>query len=420
LGGLPLTLLWVGCGARTGAEHELAEAGRDASAPRLRDAAHAPDGDGRRDPSDPFADEPLPPTFPPTEPPAPTVTTIAAGYAHTCAVAETGIVYCWGDNEGESLGFDSGGDDVPTPTAVPGVTNAFGVSVGTRHGCALHSDGRVACWGANNAAQLGHGPAAGAGRSNPSRPAGLVLELPPVVETCAGGGFSCGRTEDGQLLTWGGAIADDAPGRILFTPTPYPDLDRIVHVNAGAQHACAIDGEGRVTCWGESHQGTFGMSSRYDSRAAVPVPELTGAVQLAGDAVNCALLGDGTVSCCPLTDGEIIVAESCDRVPYLTGAVHIAASAAHVCAIILDGTVWCWGQDNNGTVSVKTEGIYVPRPVWVRGVEDAVEIAAGSAHVCAKQRDRQVLCWGKNDEGQLGIGVTDDETHPTTRVPLEL
>lgn len=112
---------------------------------------------GPRDAGDPLTDEPLPPVFPPEEPPEPTVATIGAGYSHTCAVKD-GSVFCWGNNEQDVLGVDTGSGDITTPTRVSGVDDAIGVAVGSSHVCALHAGGAVTCWGANNAAQLGPAP----------------------------------------------------------------------------------------------------------------------------------------------------------------------------------------------------------------------------------------------------------------------
>lgn len=83
---------------------------------------------------------------------------IAAGYAHTCAVLLDGSVACWGSNLYGQLG----------PRAEPGVTPSGpvpvnlpepigAVSAGGEHTCALAESGRVYCWGRNDYGQLGNG-----------------------------------------------------------------------------------------------------------------------------------------------------------------------------------------------------------------------------------------------------------------------
>jgi len=84
------------------------------------------------------------------------VRAIAAGDAHTCAVATAGAVSCWGANDDGQLGT---GDTQPrdAPAVVSGVTGAVGVTAGSAHTCAFATDGSVACWGADTNGQLGDG-----------------------------------------------------------------------------------------------------------------------------------------------------------------------------------------------------------------------------------------------------------------------
>jgi alpha-tubulin suppressor-like RCC1 family protein len=139
-------------------------------------------------------------------------------------------------------------------------------------------------------------------------------------------------------------------------------------------------------------------------------------VQLAeGTSINCGLLGDGTVKCCPhIVDGGIH--SECTSVEGLTGVIRIAAQSARACAILLDGTVWCWGHSYDGTIPSTSE--FAPSPIQIRGVQDAAEIALGYSHSCALRNDGTILCWGKNDKGQLGIGSVDDGIHEPERVEL--
>lgn len=54
---------------------------------------------------------------------------------------------------------------------------------------------------------------------------------------------------------------------------------------------------------------------------------------------------------------------------------------------------------------------------WVQPPPAPIEVAVGSAHVCARIDDGSVACWGSNAKGQLGIGATPSggpaDLHPT-------
>ena len=89
--------------------------------------------------------------------PAP-VRQIAAGAIHTCALSADGFVDCWGSNEFGQIGANALQAPIVTgPTRVDLPGPAVEIAAGERHNCARLADGTIACWGANDAGQLGNG-----------------------------------------------------------------------------------------------------------------------------------------------------------------------------------------------------------------------------------------------------------------------
>jgi hypothetical protein len=83
---------------------------------------------------------------------------LSAAEEYACAVTSTGSVECWGQtNEYGQLGHhpDSAQDRPMAVESLP--SGAVAVTTGSRHACALLSDGRVFCWGSNYFGQLGDG-----------------------------------------------------------------------------------------------------------------------------------------------------------------------------------------------------------------------------------------------------------------------
>ena len=79
------------------------------------------------------------------------------------------------------------------------------------------------------------------------------------------------------------------------------------------------------------------------------------------------------------------------------------ATATHTIYVKDDGTVWAWGNNNNGQLG---DGSAASKntPVQVSGLYSMTAVAAGSGHIVALKNDGTVWAWGNNSTGQLGNG----------------
>lgn len=109
------------------------------------------------------------------------------------------------------------------------------------------------------------------------------------------------------------------------------------------------------------------------------------------------------------------VGGGCTDEPCAGCALAIAAGGRHSCAIIEQGGVYCWGD--NDDLQLGSAGGSSAAPRAVEGVTGAVELAAGDRHTCATLVEGgAVVCWGANDRGQLGTGQTGAGALPGPRV----
>src|SRR5690606_37593162 len=112
------------------------------------------------------------------------------------------------------------------------------------------------------------------------------------------------------------------------------------------------------------------------------------------------------------------------------GSVHvITAGEQQYCAILVDGSLRCWGENIHGELGYgHTEMIgddETPSsagPVDVGGL--AVVAAAPHNHTCVVLDGGSVRCWGLSRQGLLGVGygldnVGDDEL-PTAIDPVDV
>lgn len=88
---------------------------------------------------------------------------VAAGTSHTCALLATHTVKCFGEGLNGRLGYDAvdnrgdaAGEMAALATVYLGAgKTAMSITVGHAHSCAVLSDGKAKCWGANQYGQLG-------------------------------------------------------------------------------------------------------------------------------------------------------------------------------------------------------------------------------------------------------------------------
>lgn len=101
--------------------------------------------------------------------------------------------------------------------------------------------------------------------------------------------------------------------------------------------------------------------------------------------------------------------------------IDFAAGGEAACAVLGAGEVWCWGNaiyaqegttDKTGADTCAVQnGVGFPcrtRPYRVPWLSDAVQVAVGGGHACARRRAGEVVCWGRNEFGETGHAPTTD------------
>jgi len=357
---------------------------------------------------------------------------IAAGTAHTCQVNEDGTVRCWGANASGQLG---NGTTTTDPTRVPvlvtGLTTAVAVAAGSSHTCALLTGGTVRCWGNNPDGQIGDGTSG----VNRLTPATVIISantpLTNAVAIAAGSNHTCALLAGGTVACWGGndagQLGTGTAGADRLTPatvntSPNTPLTNAVAITAGSAYTCALQAVGTVRCWGNNVFGELGTGDTAPSSVPVIVGGLSNAVAITagGSFHTCALLANGTAKCWGFNaNGQLGDGTKTNRlIPVtvkdatgsnLTIAVAITSKGSHTCALLANGTARCWGlnssgQFGNGTTTSSPAAVAVG--TFLNPLTNAVAITGGSSHTCALLADGSARCWGLNTSGQLGISNT--------------
>jgi alpha-tubulin suppressor-like RCC1 family protein len=343
------------------------------------------------------------------------IASVALGDRHGCVRLQDGAVRCWGSDR---AGQSSGRGRVPSP-----LSGVSALVLGSHHRCAI-GGGNVWCWGANALGQLGDG-------TRDDRPAPVqVAGLKDAAQIAAGDAHTCARIENGAVVCWG----KDDKGQLGASGTPAPNTTEPPHVMSaarpgadkraipghfalialGGDGSCAIGADGRLSCWGEDPRSppAIGPGGRPAPKPSGAPPKLK---PIAG----------------------------------IKGAQAVAAGGDHACALLQDGTVLCWGDNEKGELGdASAVKHHPPAPVKLAAaapgpapaksapakgapakgappkgapakglLADVVELALGREHTCARTNDGSVLCWGSNEKGQLGDAAAGKERRSPAPVP---
>lgn len=320
------------------------------------------------------------------------------GGSTVCMLAGGGVTCRGADDRGQRL------ED--------GAYGTRALTAGLFHACALDASGMASCWGANEAGQLGDGT-----RSDRDQATPVATDL-RFSALSAGIAHTCGLTGDGQLACWGqniGGQLGDGSRNDRTTPvlTSTPSLRTL---ESGWSHTCAITASGTVYCWGLNRDGQIGDGTRVDRLSPRRVPASAEALA-AGSSHTCALSA-GTVLCWgdnrfgQLGDGTTESRPSPTPVTGLPGrATELVSGAAHACALLADGTVYCWGQNLHGQLG-NGSTVNATTPVAVAGSITFARLSAGGAVTCGVSIEGLEYCWGLNQSGQLGDGSRTNRAAP--------
>ena len=301
------------------------------------------------------------------------VVQIAAGFYHACALRSDNHVLCWGGNSSGQLGTNGAdaGNVVLAPTDITGIPGTIkSIHAGGYFTCAHLVDKRVFCWGDAAWGNLG-GTLGDAGTFLPAvqRTPVEVTTLGTVEEVNAGDRYTCARTTAGGVSCVGtngfgqlgrgdaGVLANNAN-----TAAPVVGLTGVTAVyESEAYHACALAG-GNVMCWGNNQGGQTGLP--IDAGTAIQTP---------------------------------------NQVNGLGAVADLSAGGLSTCAVSSTGALKCWGGNANGELAIAPDaGASFPSPVDISGVTNVVQVAVGHQTTCALILGGSVVCWGSNTQNELG------------------
>ena len=251
-----------------------------------------------------------------------------------------------------------------------------------------------------------------------------------------GNSHTCAILENGSAMCWGldnyGQLGDGGDATNLIKPTSFVSIDggqTVAQIYARQLRTCIVLADNSASCWGFNEDGQAGDDSTntYKSPSVkVEFPQGKGVKSMGmGLKHTCAILEDDTLTCWGLDSHGALgngVSDTSDKytpqtitTPSDRKVVKVEPGATHTCILLDDGGVMCWGRDNTGQLGNgdTSDTIHTPSSnVELPEGRAATDLSVGDHHSCALLDNGSVTCWGLNNFGQLGDNTTTNRLIP--------
>ena len=379
----------------------------------------------------------------------PLIKFIAAGHAHAVAITENGQMYSWGSGEMGQLGIATPQNTaIPTEAVMPRIKIST-ASCGMYHTMVVTEDQILFGCGANKNGQLGFPDLSN--REKLEEVTFFINE--PVNWVACGANHTLALTLSHKVFAFGnnkhfkcGVHEIQEHSKNIAVPTevaiPLDMNDYIYQIAASLNMSMAISKNGVVYTWGKSSGGLLGRSLATAKTPGIKINEEGAGTQIFDNNNNqgneyeesLEVNGPHEVEKFFLKkEGE--TGEN-DKLSITVKDLHCGFS--HTVALTNAGELFVWGSNeygqhgvsskelqkihetkqpeiNNKVIDLPSECLPSIVPQFdIRQNKKVTHVATGYYHVIAVENYRKVYSWGRNYEGQLGLGYSCKEvTEPS-------
>ncbi|XP_075236817.1 RCC1 and BTB domain-containing protein 1-like isoform X2 [Lycorma delicatula] len=192
-------------------------------------------------------------------------------------------------------------------------------------------------------------------------------------------------TEKGEIYVWGhnkfGELGNE--GCNTKVPGLLPGLADVVieEIACGGHHTLALDKDGKVYGWGQNNNGQIEYTLRANSSRFRQIITTIGVKKIK----------------------------------------NIACTNSASFAVSHNGKVYAWGNRENGQLGLPHD-TNISQPFKIPGFDNAiiVKVACGFSHVLALSDSGNIIAWGSNNYGQIGIGSKSNVYLSPVRTATEI
>ena len=271
-------------------------------------------------------------------------------------------------------------------------------------------------WGLNTSGQLGQGNTTSL--SSPVQVGSLNWS-----DASAGGVCSLAIDPNGKLWSaganyYGQLGLGDTASRSSFTQVGALTTWSKVAAGIIGDANAAIKTDGTLWTWGHNNYGQLGQGNITNLSSPVQVGAGTNWSEIAIGNFAVAVKTDGTLYAWGyngsgnLGVGDTTYRSSPVQIGALTTWSKITIGGGHCLALKTDGTLWAWGSSFNGQLGQGNTTNY-SSPVQVGALTTWSKVGAAPSNASAAlNTSGQLFTWGRNSEGQLGLGDTTQRNSP--------
>ena len=334
-------------------------------------------------------------------------------------------LWVWGWNNGGDAGTNDGGTVKNTPvTTFAGGTTWKQVSAGYPYMAAIKTDGSLWMWGSGTNGKLGTN-----NETTRSTPVTTFAGGNNWKQISANGRFHMAAIKtDGSLWTWGsnerGQLGINLGNVNRVTPvTTFAGGNTWKSVNCGERHTAAIKTDGSLWVWGLNEEGELGDNTTISK--STPVTTFAGGnnwKSVSGGQVHTAAIK---------TDGSLWVwgrnayvqlgtNDAADRTTPVTTFAggnnwkSVACGRVHTAAIKTDGSLWIWGQGDNGRLGTNDTTRRSTPVTTFSGGTNWKQVACGESQTMAVKTDGTLWGWGQGNVGRIGTNSSNSNVPVTT------
>lgn len=326
----------------------------------------------------------------------------------------------WGRNINGALGVSNSNSGFSTniPTLIPNSGYTWGKVSSSTHSIAIKNDDTLWTWGCNNFGELGLGHNI---QINSPTQVGIQSNW-RMVE--GGENYTVGLINSGRIFSWGrnenGQLGLGQPtGFTTNSPTQVGITTTWRYINVGPAHFVGIQTDGSLWACGRNNNGQLGISN---NTTPINVPTKVGA-DVNWNQISCGSLHtigiklDGTIWAWGSNSwGELGFSGLSTNRPTQIGSDvnwrQVSCGENYSLAIKNDGTLWSWGRNNNGTLGLGVGIGSTNMPTKVGNSSNWKKVYAYKLNCFGLKSDGTLWAWGQNNDGILGLGDSNIKYTP--------